>query len=62
MEKCKCYIDHESGDVEKIVQCPLCKAAPDLLEVCEDVAGICLGEGMNEVTLAKAKAAIAKTK
>lgn len=36
MKQCKCYIDHgEEGDIEEIVQCPLCKAAPDLLEALE---------------------------
>ena len=31
MEKCKCYINHGDGDIEEIIQCTLCKSAPDLL-------------------------------
>lgn len=40
-QECRCYIktiedSAEDGDGEyKIVQCPLCKAAPDLLEACK---------------------------
>ncbi len=33
----------------------------DLLAVCKDVADMCLGEPMNETTLAKAKAAVKET-
>ncbi len=37
MAQCKCYISHgRLGDVEEIVQCPLCEAAPDLLAACRD--------------------------
>jgi len=34
--KCRCYINHGNGDVEEIVQCPLCKSAPALYEACEE--------------------------
>lgn len=44
-QECKCYIDTiedsgEDGDGEyRIVQCPLCKAAPDLLEALQKIVG-----------------------
>ena len=38
MSECKCYINHlglhGNGNVEEIIQCPLCKAAPKLREAC----------------------------
>lgn len=37
---CKCWINHGDGDVEEIVQCPLCKAAPDLMEACEGLVAV----------------------
>jgi len=49
MTHCTCRIEHQKsgygGDIESIAQCPLCKAAPDLLEACEktliDWVGTC---------------------
>ena len=38
MGKCKCYINHGKGNIEEIVQCDLCKAAPKLLAACRDFA------------------------
>lgn len=31
--KCKCYITHGNGDIEEIVQCDLCKAGPQMLDL-----------------------------
>ena len=36
MPKCRCFIEHGDGDVEEIVQCNLCKAAPELLDTLKD--------------------------
>ena len=47
---------HRVCDLPKIEQ-----QRDDLLAVCKEVAEICVGEPMNEVTPAKAKAAIAKS-
>ena len=34
-ERCQCWIKHFPPDGEAIVQCQLCKAAPDLLEAAQ---------------------------
>jgi hypothetical protein len=37
MTDCRCYIEHGDGDIEEIIQCPLCAAAPDLLGVIKQI-------------------------
>lgn len=32
MIDCRCYIEHGDGDIEEIIQCPLCAAAPNMLK------------------------------
>lgn len=51
------FMNEEPGKILQTIE-----QRDDLLAVCRDVADICLGEPMNEDTLAKAKAAIAKAK
>lgn len=40
MTECKCYIEEYSDTHPVIVKCPLCKAAPELLEALRNIANI----------------------
>ena len=69
MYTCKCYIDHEQGKVDKIyvdlvkiVKCPLCKAAPELLEACKVAVLALTHEPIHPGDIEFVKAAIAKAK
>jgi hypothetical protein len=50
MNDCKCYIEHGNGDIEEIIQCSLCAAAPDLLAACEYALPLIIGERLKNDT------------
>ena len=64
MNDCKCYIEHGNGDIEEIIKCPLCTAAPDLLDACRHVRDNLAQESEEvwEIEIACLDYAIAKAK